>query len=139
MTRPPDDRMRVVIGRYVEEVARRQHSILVASREDHVVRRIVEVDPISHGALDVHIDDGVVVATDTWDRSSSPASRRREVDVLADVLVAAPATWHSPRTETVYDDRGDVGARGAVDAARWPTPPNFHLGQRGVVVDLDSS
>ena len=127
------------MGRYVEEVARRQHSILVASREDHVVRRIVEVDPISHGSLDVHSDDEVVVAADTWDRSSQLVNRRRDVNMLAGVLVAAPATWYSPRTEAVLDDRGDISARGAVDATRWPTSPNFHLGQRGVVVDLDSS
>ena len=65
---------------------------MVASREDHVVRRVVEVDPISHGFLDVHSDDDVGVAADTWDRSSQLVGRRREVNMLAGVLRAAPAT-----------------------------------------------
>ena len=39
----------------------------------------------------------------------------------------------------MFEDRGDIDAHGAVDAACRPSASNFHLGQRGLVVDLDLS
>ena len=92
MPRSPDNVVLPVEGRYVDEILRRQHSISVASREDHVFRRVVEVDPISHGCLDINSDDDVGVTAKAWDLSSQLVGRRREVNVLASALRAAPAT-----------------------------------------------
>ena len=112
---------------------------MVASRENHVVRRTEEVDPISHGCLDVNSDENVGVMAKAWDPSSHLVGRRNKVDVEAAALRAAPASWWASRKETMFEDRLDIVARGAVDAGDRPPASHLQLGQRGLVVDLDLS
>ena len=58
-----------------------EHSISVASREDHVIQRTEEFDSILHCGLHVHLDEHVGASAKAGNLSFHSVGRRDKVDM----------------------------------------------------------